>query len=117
MSGLSCSMRDLSLLCADFSLVVVCRSFSLSSCGERAPERVGSVVCGMQSLSLRSASSVVVAGGLSCPVAYGILVSGSGIEPTSPALEGGFFTTGPRRKSLSHYSFGLIHVKGVCNYK
>ena len=32
------------------------------------------------------------------PVAYGILVSQPGIEPTSPALEGGFLTTGPPEK-------------------
>ena len=32
---------------------------------------------------------------LSCPMAYGILVPRPGIEPTSPALEGGFLTTGP----------------------
>ena len=30
---------------------------------------------------------------LSCPVAYGILVPRPGIEPMSPALEGGFLTT------------------------
>ena len=43
--------------------------------------------------------SVVVAQGLSCPVAYGILVPRPGIEPVSPALEGGFLTTGPPGKS------------------
>ena len=37
-------MRDLLLGCTDFSLVVACR-FSHSSCGMRAPERVGSIVC------------------------------------------------------------------------
>ena len=49
--GLSCSTRDLSLRRADtslqhagFSLVVAC-TFSLSSCGARVPECVGSVVC------------------------------------------------------------------------
>ena len=48
----------------------------LSSCGVWAPERSG---------------SVVVAHGLSCPAARGTLVPQPGIEPTSPALEGGFF--------------------------
>ena len=33
--------------------------------------------------------------GLSCPMAYGILVPPLGMEPTSPALEGRFLTTGP----------------------
>ena len=41
---------------------------------------------------------LVVARGLSCPVANGILFPWSGIEPPSPALKGGFLTTGPSRK-------------------
>ena len=43
--------------------------------------------------------SPVVARGLSCPAACGILVPQPGIEPTSPALEGGVFNTGPPGKS------------------
>ena len=82
-----------SLRHAGFS-VVVARRFSLSSCGTQAPERVDSIVCGTWALSLRRASSVVVAHALSCPVACGILVPRPGIKPTSPALESGFFTTG-----------------------
>ena len=35
----------------------------------------------------------------SYPEAWGILVPQPGIEPTSPALEDGFLTTGPQRKS------------------
>ena len=84
--------------CMGFSLVVAC-GFSLSSCGARAPEHVGSVVCGTRALALRRASSVVVARGLSCPTACGILVPQPEIEPVSPALEGRFFTTGPPGKS------------------
>ena len=53
-------------------------------CGARAPEHVG---------------SAVVVSGLNCPVACGILVPRRGIEPMSPALEGGFSTTGPPGKS------------------
>ena len=97
MSGCSCGTWDLRLgmwdlllwhglffvSCPGFSLVVVC-GFSLSSCGAQAPGRVG---------------SVVVAHRLSCPGACGILVPRPGIEPASPALEGGFFTTGPPGKS------------------
>ena len=56
-----------------FSLVVAC-GFAFSSCGVWAPERVGSVVCGTWALPLRRASSAVVARGLSCPAACGILV-------------------------------------------
>ena len=41
-----------------------------------------------------------MAHGLSCPAACGILVPRTGIKPMPPALEGGFFTTGPPGKSL-----------------
>ena len=37
--------------------------------------------------------------GLNCPAACGILVPQPGIEPMSPALEGGVLTTGPPGKS------------------
>ena len=64
----------------------------LSSCGPRGPEHMGSVVvaCVLSSCGA----------GLSCPTACGILVPRPGIEPTSPALEGRFLTTGPRGNSL-----------------
>ena len=83
----------------DFSLVVACGVFALSSCGAQAPGCMGSVVCGTRVLSLRRTSSVAVVRGLSCPTACRILVPRPGMEPTSPALEGGFFTTGPPGKS------------------
>ena len=85
-----------------FSLVVAC-GFFLPSCGTWAPECMGPVVCGMQALSLRRTSSVVVARRLSCPVACGILVPRPGIEPASLALEGGFSTTGPPAKSQEYF--------------
>ena len=44
--------------------------------------------------------SVVVAHGLNCPTVRAILVSHPGIEPTFPALEGGFLTPGLPGKSL-----------------
>ena len=56
----------------------------LSSCGVQALEHVG---------------SVVVVCGLSCPVPCGILVPQQGIEPVSPALQGGFLSIGPPGKS------------------
>ena len=43
--------------------------------------------------------SVVVAHRLRCFVACGILGVRPGIEPVSPALQGGFLTTGPLGKS------------------
>ena len=45
--------------------------------------------------------SLVAAPGLSCPKTCGILVPQEGIELTSSALEDGFWTTGPWRKSLN----------------
>ena len=83
-SGLSCGMRDLSLQCASSSLWHA--GFPLVvAWGRGAPEHVG---------------SVAVACRLSFPTACGILVPQPGIEPTSPALEGRFLTTGPPGKSL-----------------
>ena len=41
----------------------------------------------------------IVAHEFSYPVPCGILVSRPGIEPMSPALEGGFLTAGPPGKS------------------
>ena len=78
-------------------LIAMCSP--LSSCGACAPEHVGSVVCRMQALYLRHGGSVVAVHGLSCPVACGILVPQPGIEPASPALEGGFLITGRPGKS------------------
>ena len=56
-SGLSCrtwdlrwGMQYLPLRRTGFSLVVAC-GFSLSSCGARVPEHVGSVVCGTGALA------------------------------------------------------------------
>ena len=49
---------------------------------------------------LQSVGSVVVAHGLRCPEACGILVPQPGIERMSPALEGRFSTTGSPGKSL-----------------
>ena len=56
-------------------------------------------------LALEQLGSVVVAPGLSCPLAWGILVAPPGIESMSPALEGGYLTTGSRRKSWFYFHF------------
>ena len=61
--------------------------------------------------ALGQAGSVVVAHGLSCPGASGILVPQPGVEPASPALEGILLTPGPPGKcqrnqiKISLYSF------------
>ena len=83
-----------------------CCMLAFSSCGEQEPVSRCSAwaspysdfsCCGAQSLGC--GSSVVVAHGLSCPMACGILVPRLGIEPMSPALAGKFLTTGPPGKS------------------
>ena len=86
-SGLCCSVRALSwwhagslLQCMGFSLVAVHRP-------ARAP------------------GSVVAACSLSCPVECGNLVPLRGIQPVSPALEGGFLTAGPPGKSQKVFCF------------
>ena len=80
------------------SVVVVCM---LSSCGWLAPECVGGLLSSRGTWAPEHVGSVVAAPGLSCPVACGNLVPQPGIEPVSPALEGGFLTTGPPGKSRS----------------
>ena len=82
-SGLSCSMWDLP--CGMQNLSLWCVGSLLRRSGF--------------SLLLWHMGSVVVVHGLSCPVACGILVPGSGIKPVSPALEGRFLITGPPVKS------------------
>ena len=58
--------------------------------------------------------SLVVAQRLSsCPTASGILIPQRGIEPVSPALEGGLLTTGPPGKS--HGPF--INCQMLCRCK
>ena len=58
--------------------------------------------------------SVVMAHGLSCPVAWRILVPPPGIEPVSLALEGGFLATGSPGKSLKVYFFLFILEGYLC---
>ena len=49
-------------------------------------------------LSLYSMGAIAVVCRFSCPTACGILISRPRIEPVSPAMEGGFLTTGPTGK-------------------
>ena len=55
-----------------------------------------------------SGFSLVEARELSFSAACGILVLRPGIEPTSPALEGGFLTTGPPGKSQKNCFKALV---------
>ena len=67
---------------------VAAQARGVSCCGARALEYVGSVVSACK---------------LSCPMACGILIPPLEIELASPALEGGFLTTGPPGKSLLYF--------------
>ena len=55
-------------------------------------------------------ASVVMSYRLSCPTASGILVPRPRIGPESPALAGGFLTTGPPRKSPKLISDDVIET-------
>jgi len=67
---------------------------------------LGSTGCRVHGLSSCSMwASLVVAHRFNCPIAWGILVPQPGIEPLSPALEGGFLTTGPPGKFLASTSY------------
>ena len=74
--------------CCPPSAVQASRCGGLSRPGARAPGR---------------RASGVVAHGLSCSKACGILVPRPGMEPKSPSLQGGFLTTGSSGKSPTHF--------------
>ena len=70
-------------------------------------------------MALGAKASVVVAHGLSCPTACGILVPRAGIEPMSSALAGRCLTTGPQgspgfvslyRTVVKKQSYGQRHL-------
>jgi len=110
-----------------YLVIILTFSLSLLMCIYLA---VSSLVCGTQDphcvtwdLSLRCTDSLVVehglqsaqaslagAHGLSYSGACGILVPRPGIKPVSPALQGGFLTTGPPGKSPQ---FFLLHSNAV----
>ena len=58
-----------------------------------------------------------MAHGLSCPMACVTLDPRPGIEPASPALEGGFFTTGPPGKSPDLLIVNILpHLQSLAIY-
>ena len=59
--------------------------------------------CRTRDFPLGRTDSLVVVCGLSCPLACGILVPWTVIEPASSALQGRFLTTGPPGKPLSSH--------------
>ena len=85
-----------------------CCPRAFSSCGEQRLLSVWGARashCGDFSCccwrALGTWASVVMAHRLSCPDACGILVPRPGIEPTSPALAGGFISTGQPASALT----------------
>ena len=90
-SSLSC--RYVLLWLIVWKCLHICSAAWSGSCGSW----LFIALCGI--FPLWNAGSVVVALGLSRLMASGVLVLPPGIEPTSPALQGGFLTAGPPRKS------------------
>ena len=88
--------------CVGFSLVVVSGCSSVvAACGTHT-HRSGFSGCGAQAVG--EWASVVVAHGLSCPVACGMPPDPGippGIKPMSPVLVGGVFTTEPPGRPMS----------------
>ena len=66
------------------------------------------ISCGTWDLLLRCAGFSLLVCRLNCPTAHGILVPGPGIEPASPALAGGFLTTGSPGKAHSFVKISPI---------
>ena len=71
-------------------------------------------LCILQDLSLQRMDSLVIVHRLSCSVAFGSLIPWPGIEPVSPALQGGFLTAGPPGKSLSFSVDGPLFYFSRC---
>ena len=83
-----------------FFLIFIYLAASGLGCGTReASVAVLGLLSGGGAWALGLAGSVA-GHGLSCPAAQGILVPRPGTEPSSPASEDGFLTTGPTWKSL-----------------
>ena len=93
-----------------FFLCNFCLAVSGLSCGV---QDLCCVSCRILQLAGMGANSVVEVRGLSCSGACGIFVPWPGIEPVSPALAGGFLTTGPPGKSLARYSY-LLRTVALC---
>ena len=58
-----------------------------------------------------------MAQGLSCPMACGIYVPQPGIEPMSPALKGGFLTTGAPGNSPDDKNFKTVIINILSDLK
>ena len=67
----------------------------------------------MQGLSLQHMDSLVLACGLTGSMACGILVPRPGIEPVSPALQGGFLAAAPPGKSQGHTVLSGVPSPGL----
>ena len=80
----------------------------LLCCVVQSPECVSSIVVVHGLRSFQYMDSLVEACGLSYPETCGISIPQPGLEPESPALEGGFLTTGMRANSSG---FFLIYLR------
>ena len=102
--GLFSSCREQGLLSSYGARGSCCSGFFCFEAQSRGAQASAAVPEGspVTTPELQSTGSVVVTHGLSCDtcsIARGILVPLPGMEPVSPALGGGFVTTGPPGKS------------------
>ena len=78
---------------------------------------ISGIRCGVQALQLSCVGPLVVACGLSRSPSYGILLPRPGIEPKSPALKGGFLTTGAPGNSPDDKNFKTVIVNILSDLK
>ena len=100
--GLRCSMRTFSS-CRARALELAgsaAAELRLSSCGAQASLIAvhGLSSCRAQAQYPQHMGTIVMVYRFSCPTTCGILIPRPRIEPMSPAMEGGFLTTGPAGK-------------------
>jgi len=74
---------------------------------------MGLASCRAQAQYLQHMGTIVVVCSFSCSTACGILIPRPRIEPMSPAMEGGFLTTGPTGK----FPTRMVIVKKTDKYK
>ena len=97
--------------CSTRAFPSCCEQGLLSSCCVQASHCSDFFCC--RAWTLGCTGSGVVAH--SCLRACGILVSGPGIEPMSPALAGQFITTGPPEKSQAYFKWPeKTHLRKCC---
>ena len=90
--------------------------FPAVGCGHLLLWSVGSTALDLSGRAVLA--SLVVVHGFSRPTVCGVFVPRPGIEPVSPALKGGFLTTGTPGKSQGrHFSISAVFPTVLIPYK